>query len=132
MWDTERPVPDQGEIHWVHDTVGGQRPTIVVSRAELNRGKYFVGVPLTTSRLANRKTLPSCVFLPKGACGVPKACIAQADAITLLLRSDIVEVESRIGRLSEPLMNELIATIGYVLDADCSRGPRGKVGTTGT
>lgn len=113
-------VISPGDIYLVHDLSGKHRPFVVLSRAELNRGHYCVGVPFTTQRLDVRRTLPNCVYFGKGSFGLTKRCVAQADAVTLLRTSDIVRPVVRVGKLSQPKLAELIAAVGYVIGAHCS------------
>ena len=109
----------QGDIYLVHDASGKHRPFVVVSRSELNRGRYCLAVPLTTRRLDRRRTLRNCVFLEKGSFGLPKACVAQAEAATLLRQSDIVRPIQRVGKVSPSKLEDLIDALGYVIGADC-------------
>lgn len=108
-----------GEIYWAY-LFGNQRhPVVVVSREALNRGDYFVGVPLTSQRIDIRKTLPNCVYFPKGAHGLPKECVAQAEAMSQMRKSQLVRSDGPIGKLSESTLAALISAIGNVIGADC-------------
>ena len=108
-----------GEIYQAFDGTGGARPFVVVSRAELNRGKYFLAIPFTTARLAERRVLPNCVYFRRGSFGLKKACVAQAEALTLLRRSDLTQPPTPIGTISPAKFTTLISAVGFVLDADC-------------
>ena len=44
-----------GEIYLADIFEGGTRPVVIVSRAELNRGTVYLCVPLTSSRVAERR-----------------------------------------------------------------------------
>ena len=105
------------------DGSGGKRPFVVVSRAELNRGDYFVAVPLTSQNLAIRRNLPNCVFLAKGSFGLPKDCVAQAEALTQLRRTDLAIPVERLGVLSDDAHRQLLSALGNVLGADCGPAP---------
>jgi mRNA-degrading endonuclease toxin of MazEF toxin-antitoxin module len=114
-------TPAPGEIYWAFDGAGGKRPFLVVSRIDLNRGGYLLAIPFTTARLNERKLLPNCVYFPRGAFGLPKECIAQAEALTQLRRSDLAEPVNRIGSLSADAMNAVIAAVGNAMGADCAK-----------
>jgi len=44
-------VPSSGELYWAYFESEHPRPIIIVSRRELNLGKYVVVVPLTSTNL---------------------------------------------------------------------------------
>ena len=48
-----------GEIYMADFGPAGSRPVIVVSRENLNRGRYALVVPCTSSRFSVRSTLAS-------------------------------------------------------------------------
>lgn len=109
-----------GEIYLAFDPAGDKkRPFVVVSRHELNQGDYFLAVPFTTQNLAVRRSLPNCVHFPRGAFGLPKECVAQAEALTLLRVVDLAQPVERLGVLSGAAMARVIAAIGYAINADC-------------
>lgn len=109
-----------GEIYLAFDAAGGRRPFVVVSRSELNRGEYFLAVPFTTRNVAVRRSLPNCVHFDRGAFGLPKECVAQAEALTILRTIDLVQPVARLGVLSRDAMARLISAIGHVIQADCT------------
>jgi len=59
----------------------GPHPVIVISRADLNRGRYVLAVVCTSTRFAVRSTLPNCVPFPAGEFGFTKDCVAQCENI---------------------------------------------------
>lgn len=97
---------------------------VVVSREELNRGSYFLAVPFTTAHLERRKELPNCVPFEAGDFGLPKKCVAQAEALTQLRKSNLSEPREKIGTLSSEALAEVIDAVGDVLDAICEPIPR--------
>ena len=107
-----------GEIYTAFDPSGGKRPFVVVSRSELNKGDYFLAVPFTTQNLSARKSLPNCVHFPAHAHGLPKECVAQADAVTLLRKTDLATPIELVGKLSSKSLTAVIRAIGYVVGAD--------------
>ena len=54
-----------GEIDMA-DTDARRRPTIVVSREDLNRGHWVVAVLVTSTHFATRSQLPRCVTFAAG------------------------------------------------------------------
>ena len=109
-----------GDILWAFDGAGGKRPFVVISRESLNRGDYFIAVPFTSSRLPERKQLPNCVLFPAGAFGLPRECVAQADAVTQLRRTDLATPLDRIGTLTPGKLADLLRAVGYTISADCA------------
>lgn len=112
-------VPRPGEIYWAYVGDGERHRVIVVSREELNRGDYFVGVLLTSSRLETRWNLPNCVPFRAGRHGLSKDCVAQGESITFLNRSDIDWEAGPIGTLDDNDRRDVIRAIGHVISADC-------------
>ncbi len=56
-----------GEVHLADLFEGGLRPVIIVSREQLNRGTLYLGVPVTASRIEERRRYANYVFLSAGA-----------------------------------------------------------------
>lgn len=108
-----------GEIYQARDGSGGERPFIVVSREEFNRGHYFLAVPLTSKQVDRRREFPNCVYFSRGSFGLKKACVAQAEALTMLRKSDRTNPPIPTGTISSIKLTKLITAVGYVLDADC-------------
>lgn len=112
-----------GEIYLAYyDAKGGTRPFVVVSRVELNRGNYVLAVPFTTQNLDVRRTLPNCVKFSQGSWGLWKDCVAQADALTQLRKSDLAEPLKPLGALSSEKLAEIVGAIGNAIGADCELG----------
>lgn len=55
-----------GEVYMADFDVAGRHPIIVVSRENLNRGRYALVVACTSARFALRRTLPHCVPFTAG------------------------------------------------------------------
>ena len=60
------------------------------------------------------------MYFRKGSFGLSKACVAQAEAMTLLRKADLIQPVSRLGKLSRARMADLVSAVGYVIGADCS------------
>jgi mRNA-degrading endonuclease toxin of MazEF toxin-antitoxin module len=97
----------------------GPHPVIVVSREELNRGRYALVVVCTSARFALRRTLPNCVPFQAGQFGFTIDCVAQCDNLLSIEKSQIDMELGPIGVLDEMAMREVIKAIGYVMDSDC-------------
>lgn len=112
---------EPGEIYLAFDgSPGGDgRPFVVVSREELNRGKYFLAVPFTSQRIAERARYKNCVRFAKGSFGLWKECVAQAEGLTQLRKSDLVH-GNRIGRLDPQALEKVVEAVGYALAAECA------------
>ena len=108
-----------GEIYFA-DIGGDERHRlVVVSREELNRGKYIVAVPFTSTKLEERRTLPQCVEFQTGEFGLTKNCIARADNISFVDVGLLDLIEGVVGIVDEERMRDLIQAIGYVIESDC-------------
>lgn len=104
-------------MYWAyHDK---RRPVIIISRRSLNQGDRVVVVPLTSSRLEERRKLRNCVSLNPHKHGVPKECVAQTDAIAVIHVQDLIFDEGPIATLDGETMRELIRAVGYVIEAEC-------------
>jgi mRNA-degrading endonuclease toxin of MazEF toxin-antitoxin module len=107
-----------GDIYLV-DTEAGKRPVVLVSREELNRGRWVVGVLLTSASFATRSALPHCVAFRAGEFGLSKDCVAQAETISFLDVSDLDLDHGVVGHLDEIRMRDLIRAIGNMLGSEC-------------
>ena len=109
-----------GEVYRAFVGADKPRPVVVISKPQFNRGHYCLAIPFTTARLSERRVRPNCVYFRKGSFGLSKACVAQAEAMTLLRRADLVHPVSRLGKLSRARMADLVSAVGYVIGADCN------------
>ncbi len=111
--------PKTGEIYGAYDPAGKKRPVIIVSREDLNQGNYVLAVPLTTQDWGCRCRLPHCVPFRAGQFQLDKDCVAQAEAITLLDKSDLDLDSGPWASLDRATMRSVIHAIGYVIAAEC-------------
>jgi len=110
-------LPLPGELYWAYIESEHRRPIIVVSRQELNLGRYVVAVPLTSKNLEKRWNLPNCVPFKAGSFGLKKDCVAQCEGITVVDK-DFIELNSGpIGTLDDEKWRSLLQAIGYVVCA---------------
>jgi mRNA-degrading endonuclease toxin of MazEF toxin-antitoxin module len=108
----------QGEVY-LAATESGNRPVIIVSRAELNRGRWVVAVPVTSAHFDTRSALPHCVPFETGEFGLTKDCVAQAEAITYIASSDLDLDAGAIGSLGEIRLRDLIKAAGNMMGSNC-------------
>lgn len=105
--------PLQGEVWWTLFQEGWERPSIVVSRNQLNRGRLVLVVPCTSSRVKERAAYPNHVFLPAGTGGLAKDTVAQTHLIQPIERSLLQE---KLGMLDIELLAEVLLAIAWVID----------------
>ena len=111
-------APKPGEIYR-EDVEGPPRPVIVVSREELNRGRYVVAVPVTSAKLEVRWTLPNCVPFQAGQFGFDRDCVAHAEAIGIVNKSDLVLDDGQPPALDGATLRSLVHAIGYAISSEC-------------
>lgn len=107
-----------GEIYWV-DTAAGKRRAVIISREELNRGRWVVAVLITSTHYPARSALPHCVAFRAGEFGLTRDCVAQAETITYLESSDLDMDAGALGVLDEPRMRDLVRAVGNMMGSDC-------------
>lgn len=101
------PAPEQD---------GKQRPYVVVSRDDLNRGGCCLAVPFYSKNLEQRRTRKYCVFLSADpARGVDKDCVAKADEVSLISVSAIDWKRGLLGRLKVEQMREIVIAIRHAI-----------------
>jgi mRNA-degrading endonuclease toxin of MazEF toxin-antitoxin module len=108
-----REPPSQGELWLASLTDGPERPAIVVSRNELNRGRLVLVVPCTTARVQERGVLPNHVLLPRGEAGLSADSVAQAHLIQHLEVSLLVR---RLGRLDAERLADVLLALAWSVD----------------
>ena len=108
-----------GEIYMADFAEAGPHPVIVLSREELNRGRYALVVVCTSARFAVRSQLPNCVPFRAGHFGFTSDCVAQCEN---LLSIDLAQLDLSAGprgTLDEMAFREVIRAIGYVMESEC-------------
>src|SRR5712691_645268 len=69
-----------GEIFMADVPPGQQHRIVVVSREELNRGKYVIAALITSQKFAIRSTLANCVPLRAGQFGLTQDSVVQGES----------------------------------------------------
>lgn len=113
-------MPSPGEIYFVYDLFGVEpHRAVVVSREDLNKGKYVLAVPFTSKQFDVRKNLPNCVPYTAGQFGFTKDCVARGDQITFVDQEKLDFDSGVIGKLGDDEMRDVIRAIGYAVSAEC-------------
>jgi mRNA-degrading endonuclease toxin of MazEF toxin-antitoxin module len=107
------PLP--GEIYFANHGNDESRRVLVVSREELNQGKYVIVIPFTSRRLDDRKYLPNCVFFHADEFGLTADCVAQADQIAVIPLAVLDQDAGCIGKLTPDRLEEVHEAIKYTL-----------------
>jgi mRNA-degrading endonuclease toxin of MazEF toxin-antitoxin module len=94
-------VIQPGEIYLADFEQAGPHPVIVISREDLNRGRYILVVVCTSAWFAVRSKLPNCVPFHAGQFGFTTDCVAQCENILSIEKSEIDLASGPIGVLDE-------------------------------
>jgi mRNA-degrading endonuclease toxin of MazEF toxin-antitoxin module len=109
-----------GEVYMADFGPAGPHPVIVVSRAELNRGRYALAVVCTSARFAVRSKLSNCVPFQAGDFGFTADCVAQCENILSIDQAQFDLAAGPMGTLDEAALQKVIKSIGYVMKSDCT------------
>lgn len=108
-----------GEVYIADLADAGSHPVIVISREDLNRGRYALAVVCTSARFAVRSTLPNCVPFQAGQFGFTTDCVAQCENILSVDKGQVDLAAGPIGVLDDTALRDVVKAIGYVLESDC-------------
>ena len=108
-----------GEIYTADFDVAGPHRVIVISREDLNRGRYVLSVVCTSARFASRSNLPNCVPFRAGQFGFTVDRVAQCENIVSIEKMQLDLAAGPVGVLDEVTMRDLIRAIGHVIESDC-------------
>jgi mRNA-degrading endonuclease toxin of MazEF toxin-antitoxin module len=108
-----------GEVYTADLDQAGPHPVIVVSREDLNRGRYALVVVCTSARFSARRSLPHCVPFQAGQFGFTADCVAQCENILSLEKSQLELAVGPTGVLDDMAMRDVIKAIGHVIESDC-------------
>jgi mRNA-degrading endonuclease toxin of MazEF toxin-antitoxin module len=110
---------EPGEIYTADFPEAGFRPVIIVSREDLNRGYYVVGVVCTSARFPVRSKLPNCVPFRAGEFGFTVDCVAQCENLLSIDKRQLDLDSGPFGVLDPERLRDVIKAIGYVIESDC-------------
>jgi mRNA-degrading endonuclease toxin of MazEF toxin-antitoxin module len=99
-----------GEVYIADIFEGGMRPVVIVSREQLNRGSLFLCVPVTSSRVDERRKYANYVFVAAGAGGLREASVVVAHLVQPVRRDMLRE---RWGVLPEPTLRRILVAIAW-------------------
>jgi len=108
-----------GEVYMADFAEAGRHPVIVLSREELNRGRYALVVVCTSARFAFRSELPNCVPFRAGDFGFTADCVAQCENLLSIDKAQIDLADGPRGVLDDAALRDVIKAIGYVMESDC-------------
>jgi len=92
---------------------------IVVSQERFNRGKYLIVVPVTSKRFDERQILPNCVPFSSGQYCFTMNCVALAERMALVAKTDLHTDAGPINALNGQDLWTLVKAIGIVIGAEC-------------
>ncbi len=108
-----------GEIYMADFGPAGPHPVIVTSRESLNRGRYALVVPCTSSRFAVRSRLANCVPFRAGEFGFTVDCVAQCENMLSIDQGQLDLAAGPRGVLDNATSRIVVKAIGYVIESDC-------------
>lgn len=106
-------TPVQGEVWWTYFEEGWERPAVVISRDELNRGRLLLVVPCTSSRVDERVAYRNHVLLPAGTAGLTRDSAAQ---VHLIQPVETSLLQHRLGALDAERLREILLAIAWTVD----------------
>jgi mRNA-degrading endonuclease toxin of MazEF toxin-antitoxin module len=108
-----------GEVYMADFGEAGPHPVIVLSREELNRGRYALVVVCTSARFAVRCKLPNCVPFHAGTFGFTVDCVAQCENLLSIDKAQLDLDDGPRGVLDDVALRDVIKAVGYVMQSDC-------------
>ena len=108
-----------GEIYMADFGPAGPHPVIVTSREALNRGRYALVVPCTSSRFPVRSTLANCVAFRAGEFGFTVDCVAQCENMLSIDQAQLDMAGGPRGVLDGAAFRKIVRAIGYVIESNC-------------
>ena len=108
-----------GEIYMADFGPAGPHPVIVTSRENLNRGRYTLVVPCTSSRFAVRSKLSNCVPFRAGEFGFTVDCVAQCENMLSIDQAQLNLAAGTTGVLDSVTLRNVVRAIGYVIESNC-------------
>lgn len=98
--------------------VMANRPVLIVSRDDLNRGSSVLAVPFTSQQLEKRAPLPWCVPFRRGEAGLDRDCVAKCDQVSTIDKTAIDFRRGPVGRATAKQMRAVVDAIRYCLRDD--------------
>ena len=108
-----------GEIYMADFAEAGPHPVVILSREELNRGRYALVVLCTSARFALRSKLPNCVPFRAGQFGFTVDCVVQGENLLSINAAQLDLSAGPRGTLDDTAFRDVVRAIGYVMDSHC-------------
>jgi len=108
-----------GEIYMADFGPAGPHPVIVTPRETLNRGRYALVVPCTSSRFAIRSKVANCVAFRVGEFGFTADCVAQCENMLSIDQAQLDLAAGPLGVLDSTALRRVVMAIGFVIESNC-------------
>ncbi|HET6880433.1 MAG TPA: type II toxin-antitoxin system PemK/MazF family toxin [Pirellulales bacterium] len=107
--------PQRSDLYWipleVEEDGDKERPIVVVSRDELNRGDRVLVVPFYSQQLEKRAKQKWCAPFKIGEGGLKKDCVAKGDEIQLIDPTEILWARGKLVRFNAEQMARVILAV---------------------
>src|SRR5947209_4111938 len=100
-----------GEVYMADLDAGGRHPVVIVSREDLNRGKYALAVVCTSAKFFVRRNRPNCVPFLAGQFGFTADCVAQCENMLSVAKIQLDLTSGPIGQLDDVTLRDVIKAI---------------------
>lgn len=104
------PEIRQGEVWWTSFQEGWERPAVIITRNELNKGRLILVAPCTSSRVDERRRLPNHAFLGKGEAGLTEDSVVQCHLIQPV---EVTTLIRKIGTLPSAKLAEVMLALAW-------------------
>jgi mRNA-degrading endonuclease toxin of MazEF toxin-antitoxin module len=108
-----------GEIYMADVPPGQQHRVVVLSREDLNRGKYVIAALITCQKYVVRSKLANCVPLRASQFGLTQDSVVQGESAGPIRIARLDVSAGALAKLDDITFRDVIKAIGYVLDSNC-------------
>lgn len=105
-----------GEVHLADLESIGPHYVVVLSREELNRGRWVMVALISSRKVEVRSKLRNCVPITAGEFGLTTDCVVLGESVINLLHEELLE---HVGTLDDDRMREVVRAVGYAMGAEC-------------
>ena len=103
----------QGDVWEIAFSDEDERPGVIVTRNELNKGRLVLVVPCTASQVETRKIHTNNVFLPAGSGGLDQPTVVQ---VHLIQPVDKVYFVRQRGCLADEQLGEILHALAWAVE----------------
>ena len=111
--------PQRSDLYWipleVEEDGDKERPIVVISRDELNRGDRILAVPFYSQQLEKRAKQKWCALFKAGEGGLKKDCVAKGDEIQLIDPAEILWARGKLGRFNAEQMARVTLAVRHAM-----------------